>query len=718
MFKNKSIILAIIIILLLASPILYSGCIFENDDITTGAAQNVTITREGGAFGFFNGSWLVEKTCDHLLGIGIDKAMEPLMTSIFGENPTDEKLNEILDRMQVIDHKLDLVVEQLGAVQTQITNLSTQINAAFLDLETYMKQDFGSDKITGIETLWKIYTDELMISVDVSHTSQEVLLHCTSSVFLQFAYKVVPDQGTPQTEMYVQGINDMLLSGGLSTSNTGLLKLWTDNAIVAYSKSAKTPDDLINCYNYIDSNFQNALLWEGKGALMIVTALQAIEQVRPDLLETAASYRSEYKKMLKAQAVEFRNQVERFVVTSANIKTSANANFLPDGHFTVFERTDYLYRQLAGQTDADGLPAYGLCGRVIAPFDLSAGGTAVTAGSLGTLSVSESATYNAETVSQAVIVPQKIDSWQTEFRDKINEPISTFTLEDKWYVYRYYIDVPSDGSASGTPYLKKVDLDLVNGIKSNVPVVVNGATIKSYDESTFTALTAAASGSRLVNFGNFTITAGFAGNSVFFALPAASAKPYIWYSFLTRDADNVNSIVNFQYADCNGNVPRFGSSCSSVPNPAITQSKCHLVTALQKIIRYGGSAPLTAHLHFNITASGTTTYQSGVFGEYDDFTGFNILESAAPDSFPAAALLQNVVYHNRTMNGAYGPQQRFDFSQTLTNDSSITFQPGKYYRINLHADVLGTSGIYSYPSDPISYSIRAEGKLNEFYFNF
>lgn len=717
MFKNKSIILSIIIILLLASPILYSGCIFESDDITTGAARNVTITRAEGLFDFFDGSWLVEKTCDHLLGIGIDKAMEPLMTSIFGENPTDEKLNEILNRMQVIDHKLDVLVEQLGAVQTQITNLSAQINAGFLDLETYMKQDLGSDKLSGIETLWKIYTDDLMISVDGSHTSQEVLLHCTSSVFLQFAYKIVPDQGTPQTEMYVQGINDMLLSGGLSTSNNGLLKLWTDNAIVAYSKSAKTPDDLINCYNYIDSNFQNALLWEGKGALMIVTALQAIEQVRPDLLENAASYRSEYKKMLKAQAVEFRNQVERFVVTSANIKTSANANFLPDGHATVFERADYLYRQLAGETDADGLPTYGLCGRVIAPFDLSAGGATVTAGSLGTLSVSESATYNAETVSQALIVPRKIDSWKTEFIDKVNEPVSTFTLEDKWYVYRYYNAMPSDSSASGTPYLKKVDLDLVNGIKSNVPVVVNGATIKSYDESTFTALTAAASGSRLVNFGNFTIAAGFAGNSVFFALPAASAKPYIWYPFIFQAADNTRSITNFQYADCNDNVPRFGSSCSSVPGLAsqsISQSKCHLVTALQKIIKYGGSAPLTAKLHFNITASGTTVYQSGVSGEYADFTGFNILESATPYSFPVAASIQNVIYNHR--KGGTCPQEGFNFSQTLTNDNSITFQPGIYYRINLHADVLGKSEFFT--SNMINYSVRAEGKLNEFYFNF
>ncbi len=719
--RIKKICVPVIISISLCFAVMsFSGCFMGDEDSVVTYAPSDGITRGLEGIALSSGIWAAKTAGTSLFGVWAEKTGAKLVPSIFAD-PTGAKLDEVLSQMAQISSKLDNLTSQMAGIQKQIGDLSASLKVDFLNLDTSISQKLGNTAIAGIDVLWKDYNN-LIIKVDGNHSRQDVIANCTAAVFLNFAISVEPGVGNPDTRRYIQEINNLLITDGLSSYGSGgLLKLWTDQAIIGYMKSARTEADLINAYNYVESNFQQAMLYEAKGATMVITALQSIEIVDSSKRPTSAQYRMDFDAMLAAQGAEFRKHAERLVLSCANIKTSTGSGFLPAGYARVFERADYIYAMLAGQMDANGVPVYGLYGRVISPVDLAASGTTINAGSLGTLNFSEKATYASQTVSGGAIVAQKIDSWKTEFLQNVTEPVSTLTLSDNWHVYRYWKRPLAEGSQG------IVNIELNNSLKTSIPIIYSNPAIASYDEASFTPYTAATSGSHLVKYGSFTVQAGFAGNSVFFALPKASPQSYVWYPFLWTASDNAYSRTTSLFASSDNGLPSMGSSGESYDNGEMVNAKQYLQSSLRKIIKCD-NATVTGKFHIVIDASGYNRFDHGADGSYDNFIGLQLSSSDTP-TFSSSTFYEDGKRLQRSSDerepaidsNVEGPQ--INFSEQVIRDINITMTQGKYYRIALYANIYcKASGYFTnnrgFRSHGTVFALGSTGKLNQCYFTF
>jgi len=731
MCNKKNILVAVIIFLLMLSALTFSGCLFGDDNATVpiDALQGSAITRQqSGAVGFSPGAWLAQAAVDQIGGSLANKGVNSLVSMIFGSpsDPTGQKLNEILDEIKAVDLKIDMVISQLGLIQVQLSSIDASIHVGFLDLDASISQKFTSDAISGIKTLWDIYTGALRRKADAARTPAEIV--ALQNDYYAFALKVEPEQGVPQTEKYVNDLSGLLLDEG------GLLQLWTDKAITAYSRMPnKTSGNLIDGYNYIETNFQKALLYQAKAATMIITALQAIEEKNKkdgkSTLQTASDYRITFKSLLTEQARQFRNQTERYVLTCSNIKTAKSGNFLPEGFDTIFNRADYLYLMLAGETengvklqDANGKPVYGIFGRVISPFALSADAARLSGGGdIGELNPAESVSYDSFAVANSAIVPREIDSWQTSFSSG-GVPVSKLSFSNKWYVYRYYKGPLTN---VGT-----VNLAIQNEIKNTVPVCYNNANVKEYDEAAFDV--PAAGVSRVVKYGDFTITAGYAGNSVFFASPVDSPKPYIWQPFFYSEGTTWNA---GSYADSSNNSPqRFGSNVANVSRGEMEYTRRYQIGMLRKTIEYTGTAAKKMNLHVNLNVNGNNFFNHGGDAQINNFVGIKIFETASRDFAFSPALYDGSMQADRRVQRHFDDRQvsidaniqngngSSNFSEpNFTRDISVTFQPNKFYHIYLFATSYATAnGFYTMTWGRVSrygttYNVSASGELNELY---
>jgi len=693
MHNKKYKLLSVVFTLLIVSAISFSGCIFDDDAVSVDT-QTELITRVQGSTSFSPGSWAARTVVDSLVGMAGEGVTDRLVSMIFGSptDPNSRKLDEIINQMKAMDNKIDNLALQLTAVQDQIKELAAEMRVAFVDIEASIAQKLGAQPVAGITNAWKIFKNDLMISVDGSHTREQVLAHCTTSVFLEFAFMIEPPIGERYMQRYVEEINNILLQGGLTAYSSGLLTVWTDQAILKFARSrTRSAAELISYYNFIEKNFQNALIYECRAAAMIIVALQSIEQINPTPLITSESYRNRFNEILTGQADKFREEVERFVLSSIN-PTSTSANFLPDGYKTVFERADYIYLQVTGKT------GYGLCGRVISPCDLS-GNTSITSDGRSLPQLS-SANFDAVIVDvTAKKWPRKIDYWQTEFFDGINEPVSTFNVSNKWYVYRYYSGDPVNETYGGTPFVKKVNIDFTSDIRSKFPVCVDDPIITSYDEATFAATTLASSGSRIIKYGNFTVTAGFAGSSVFFSLPKYSARPYIWQPYLAAVTNNSSITANYATDE---NSPRFASGGrTGYDSGEMKNTQCKLASSLRKIIKYGGTAPVTVNVYAEINANMHNYYSIGRDGRYNNYVGISLFSSPVKEMTSPVKVFEDGLRINRSSDdgGSVAIDKReggtYDISKVFSKNFTVTFQPGTYYRLSMDANIdAAASGYY------------------------
>jgi hypothetical protein len=686
MRNNKNLLYSIVIVLLIILSLTVSGCLSGDDNAASTGIPADFITRGQGSASFSTGSWLAKTAVDNLCGIAGEKVTDKLVSMIFGspEDPNARKLDEIINQMSVLDGKIDKLAEQLAAVQQQIKDLAGEMRVAFIDLDASVAQKLGASPVAGITNAWKIFKDDLLVRVDAYHTREQVLAHCTTSVFLEFAVMVEPPIGERYMQKYVEEINNILMQGGLTAYSSGLLTIWAEQAIIRYARSrTRTSEDFIKCYNYIEMNFQNALIYECRAAAMIVVALQAIEQINPAPLITSESYQRRFNDILTAQADKFREEVERFVLSSINPNTN-NADFLPAGYQTVFARADYIYLMLTGKR------SYGLCGRVISPCDLS-GNNRLTADGRD-LSMSIAPGCDAVIVDvTAKKWPRKIDYWRTEFFDNVKEPVSTFNFSNKWYIYRYYSGDAVNETYGGTPFVKKVSLDFNNEIRNKIPVIGDDPVITAYDEATFETVPLPTSGSRMIKYGNFTLMAGFTGSSVFFSLPKYSGRPYIWHEYLSSNTNN--SSVDSLYAG-GDNPPRLSSAGQTGYSVSeLKSTRCILTSSLRKIIKYGGTVPVTVKIFAELNTNMHNYYSIGRSGHYNNFVGISLSESPALDFASSSKLFEDGLRINRSSDdgGIVTIDKReggnVDFSGVFSKEFSVTFQPGKYYRIALNANV-------------------------------
>jgi len=714
--------------LLFILAISFSGCFFAGDDDAAPALTTDTTTRLISPTAYSPGAWVAQTAVEKLFGVAADKLTDKFATILFGDEAA-EKMDQLLAEVSAINGKLDNIDSHISAIGTQINSLRANINKKILDLETILTDNMSIPAVAGIQFNWEMFTRK-MHAIAAGSTG-ETLITDLRSALNKLANAVDPPSGLQIMPERVNQLSMFLLDGN---GGGQLLKLWTDQAITGYmSNTKRTEADLINAYNYVESQFQRVLLHQAKGAAMIVLAYQTHEGGVAGDSSDSVLYRQMYKEMMQKQAQEFRKQVERLVLTCVDIKTSKTGNFLPAGYKAVFERADYIYMMLAGPFNTNGSPVYGICGRVISPVDLAAGGTSINAGNYGTLIPAETAIYDSETVSGSEIVKQPIDVWKTEYVDNISQPISKFTLSNSWYVYRYY-----KGSL-GASDQGVVGLELNNDIKKTVPVCYDCPVIASYDESTFSAWASIANAeARIIKYGDFVITAGFAGNSVFFALPKDAPilkngnQPYVWYSYCWADSSNSYSNVDSLYAASDNNSPRLGSQCSSVSDRGMVDSRCYLIASLQKTLKFEGNSNQKALLHFDLEASGYNSFNHGGDGQYNNFVGIKLLESTTANFSSNVECKKEEGYTlNRSSNeshpaidaGDEGPQINISgtFSGSNAKEFSVTFEPGKYYRIELYANIYGKARGYitGYGSRTnrygTRYSLASYAKLNELY---
>ena len=721
--KNNKVYSILIILVLISLAITFTGCFSSDDNPVTQTAAGGNTIRSGGVFSFMSGEWVVEKLVDELFGMAFDKTTDPLIEMIFG-NQTDKKIEQVLEELKVLDAKLETVVEQLNKIQTQISDLASQMSIELLNLEVNLTQKMSQSAISGINTLWSTYNNSIIISVDSKHTREQVLAACTSSVLLNFAYQVEPRDGSPVTRTYVQTINDVLLSGGLSADNSGLLKLWTDKAIIAYCQSSsKTPSDLMNYYNYIEMNFQSAMLYQAKGASMVITALQSIEKDNPSHRPTSLEYKNNLKSMFTAQAKEFRHQIERFILTCSNIKTSKNGNFLPDGYSSVFARADFIYSRIAGSADAKGFAYYGLCGRVISPFQIQ-GSTSVSASSM-TLECAETDSQDSQTVNGGKIISQTIDYWFNDSFTSGNYPVCRFNTSKKWYIYRYYTSSPQSGSFTA---------ELKNDVKNLIPACSSKFLVTNYDEANYAESSAASSSdSRVVNYGNFTIAAGFGGTSACYAVsPYASNVPQWKTSLSDSTSYSVTSAssATANTADLILNVGGYSTSAKANSGGGYVSSYS-ISAAAGRFLKYEGTSAVTAKIHYDIKATGHLSMSKKGHGCLaNNSVVISISSVAAP--FTASSALSEITNKTASANIPEEAQGFFESSErtadlpgTITGDLQVTLQPNQYYFLKLEASASGKSKGYWYTSGyhkqsyrNISYNASSCAEVNELYFTY
>ncbi len=729
MRKEKHSSVPLIVVLLVFSSLAFSGCLMDGGDDAPsvqgpGAALSGDTTRSGAAIAFAAGAWIAENAASQVIGFAAGKAVDKIMKLIFGD-PLAPRLDAVMNQLSEMNGRVNLLASQVVKIHNDIDDLAKSLQMSVMDFNTTLTQRLAYDPLSSINEKYDMFSN-LIKSVEAQNSREAVLENCTPNKFLGFAVTV--EWGSPVIRTNIQQIHNMLVSGGLSSSGGGLLSLWADKAIIAYMKKQnRNATDLINCYNYIEMNFQHALMYEAKGAIVVLTALQCIGSVNPYMHPTAIEYLATYKGLLKSQTEEFRNQVERFVLTCADIKTSRSANFLPDGHRTVFNRLDFIYLMLAGDKDADGKSVYGLYGRVISPVDLAAaGGVSVSgSGGVGTLTPVDSTTCDSMTVAGASLVPRKIDVWKTEFPNGGDIPVSKFSISEKWYIYHYYFKGAVNDTYGGTPFSQNVTVELQNSSSSVFPVGSDIAAMASYDESIFRPDIAPQSGSRLVKYGDFTITAGFAGNSVFIALPKDSPKPYVWQSILQKTG-NLANIILYTHADgdhSDGALPMFVCSATNerptggYPDFSSNGIYGDLAASIRKVIKVDGGSPVTARLHVNIFADGQNfNNMMYITGLYDDVWGIELLEASSMDFASANKLSDEIlkmdVYgSNSTSKGTNQNNYRYAsiISRNFTKDISVTFQPDKYYRLTLYSKLKVNNG------DRFLYKLKSSGTAQELY---
>ncbi len=273
---------------------------------------------------------------------------------IFGQ----DKSQEILDKLQMMDGKLDKIISQLNVISGKLDQLLGAIQSARDDIiannETLaMKVPIDTiQENFGYLSYYKMSADDTQADLQNNAAKAE-----------KFASDIL-DSRALDIPLTLYSIHSGI-TGALPGRTKGALESWTDVLI----DKANAGQDLMSCYLTLEYYFGELLAVQAKGLNLVVEALHLRESsssrlVGRDYPGTADQYiNQEFKPRIETQADLFLQCVERLVVSQVDL-TASPPMFLPSEAHDIFARADFVAAQCS-DAFGSGTHPYGLVGRVI-----------------------------------------------------------------------------------------------------------------------------------------------------------------------------------------------------------------------------------------------------------------------------------------------------------------------------------------------------------------
>lgn len=263
-----------------------------------------------------------------------------------------DQTQEVLDKLKAMDEEIDTIKSDLETVITDLGLLADQLALDTNEVESAIAGLGAQEAVSRIKT----HFDEdgyNSLHGFAGATPGEV----SAADIAQFRNNI---QGAWDIQFQVTSIHDAILPE-VGPQN-GLLDHWTQEFLL----TGMTADNLFDRYRTLEGYFSTLLLYQAKGATLVVEAENAEADVLgPDQPPLVTSYLATFREYINEEADRFEDCVLRLVFATTDFAgdLSGGFDFLPASASDVLARAQYVLAKIRG----DG--HYGFRGYLISTED-------------------------------------------------------------------------------------------------------------------------------------------------------------------------------------------------------------------------------------------------------------------------------------------------------------------------------------------------------------
>ncbi len=290
--------------------------------------------------GFSPASWIIEAIASGIISYATGQSAGWLLSFVGGSDSDPA----FVDAVKNMNHKLNLVITELGHIEWELGNIIKLINVTADDIKNIEQQfkieepqniiNNTYDNMKGVFTADKIGTPAG--KTDSLDTTDDILSTGRSNI----------DQQMYDLHVGIMGNTPGIGNGAMDAFTTTLM----DHTHIGDGL-------LLDRYKALETYFERLVVVQCKGLSLMVEALhardnpQADSEMAPgDYEGTAQQWMDEkFTPWMEDEIEEFLRCTARLVIAECDLRTDAGAigPFLPDDTAAIFKRADFIAAQIA-----------------------------------------------------------------------------------------------------------------------------------------------------------------------------------------------------------------------------------------------------------------------------------------------------------------------------------------------------------------------------------
>lgn len=263
----------------------------------------------------------------------------------------DNSATDMDSRLDEMQDDLNQILNDLNQVIGLLNDLANQLQIDTTEVETYIQGMGAQDAITTIKDHFGPDTEGNNGSTNTLKYFSSIRSSTNNDTTRALINTLVNNiNGAWDIETQVQTIHDTILSD--VGNDSGLLDLWTTNFLL---QGHVDDDRLMNYYKTLEQYFSVLLLYQFKGANLVVEAmnyeLAATSATAQNTPTPAASYLDGFKQNIKEETDNFLKNVARLIVNNSGLYSESS--FLPANAQEILARANWFVIQTLGPESND-----------------------------------------------------------------------------------------------------------------------------------------------------------------------------------------------------------------------------------------------------------------------------------------------------------------------------------------------------------------------------